>query len=134
MPVGARGRFINSLLRLTLITGQIRMAYFQNTDGSGVLLLAPGDNIAVATSELPAGTERDIAGTRVVLATRVDVGHKFALRAIGKGERIVKYGAPIGVASRDIAPGEYVHTHNMGSDYIPTYTLEDGRRFIEEAQ
>ncbi|HYL19805.1 MAG TPA: hypothetical protein VEV20_14080 [Burkholderiales bacterium] len=32
------------------------MAFFQKTDGSGVLLLAPGDNVAVATSELPAGT------------------------------------------------------------------------------
>ena len=110
------------------------MAYFQKTDGSGVLLLAPGDNIAVATSELPAGTERTVAGTRVVLGTSVDVGHKFAVRAIAQGERIVKYGAPIGVALRGIAPGEYVHTHNMGSDYIPTYTLEEGHRFIEEGK
>jgi hypothetical protein len=110
------------------------MAYFQTTDGSGVLLLAPGDNIAVATSELPAGTGREIGGTRVVLASKVDVGHKFALRPIAKGERIVKYGAPIGVASRAIAAGEYIHTHNMTSDYIPTYTLEDGHRFIEEAK
>jgi hypothetical protein len=97
-------------------------------------MLAPGDNIAVATSELPAGTGREIGGTRVVLASKVDVGHKFALRPIAKGERIVKYGAPIGVASRAIAAGEYIHTHNMTSDYIPTYTLEDGHRFIEEAK
>ncbi len=110
------------------------MAYFQKTDGSGVLVLAPGDNIAVATAELPAGSEREIAGTRIVLATKVDVGHKFALRSIAKGERIVKYGAPIGVALRAIAAGEYIHTHNMGSDYIPTYTLEEGHRFIEEAE
>ena len=110
------------------------MAYFQTTDGSGVLVLAPVDNIAVATTELPAGTEREIAGTRVVLASNMEVGHKFALRPIAKGERIVKYGAPIGLASRPIAAGEYIHTHNMGSDYIPTYTLEDGRRFIEEAK
>jgi len=79
------------------------MAYFQTTDGSGVLVLAPGDNIAVATTELPEGTEREIAGARVVLASSMEVGHKFALRAIIKGERIVKYGAPIGVASRPIA-------------------------------
>jgi hypothetical protein len=110
------------------------MTYFQKTDGSGVLLLAPGDNVAVATSELPSGTGREVAGSRIVLASRVDVGHKFAVRAIAKGERIMKYGAPIGVALRDIAPGEYVHTHNMGSDYIPTYTLEEGHRFGEEAK
>ena len=32
------------------------MAYFQKTDDSGVLYLAPGDNVAVATTEMPAGT------------------------------------------------------------------------------
>ena len=107
------------------------MAFFQRTDSSGVLLLAPGDNIAVATRALPAGTEREVAGAHVVLKSKVDVGHKFAVRRIAKGERIVKYGAPIAVASRDIEPGEYVHTHNAVSDYIPTYTLEAGKVFIE---
>jgi hypothetical protein len=107
------------------------MAYFQRTDGSGALLLAPGDNVAVATGELPAGTQRTLNGLPITLKNRVDVGHKFAVRFIHRGERIVKYGAPIGVASRDIEPGEYVHTHNVTSDYIPTFTLEDGKRFIE---
>ncbi|HZP93259.1 MAG TPA: UxaA family hydrolase [Burkholderiales bacterium] len=112
------------------------MAQFQKTDGSGVLLLSPGDNVAVATAELSAGTQCKIAGSLVRLRARVDVGHKFAVRAIRAGERIVKYGAPIGRASRAIAAGEYVHTHNMESEYLPTYTLEEGRRFVrsEEAR
>jgi altronate dehydratase small subunit len=109
------------------------MGFFQQTDGSGVLLLAPGDNIAVATGELSAGTEREVGGRRVVLKANVDVGHKFAVGAIKSGERIVKYGAPIGVATRDIDAGEYIHTHNMASDYLPTYTLEEGRQFVKEA-
>ncbi|HTS55399.1 MAG TPA: UxaA family hydrolase [Burkholderiales bacterium] len=110
------------------------MNLFQKSDGSGVLLLAPDDNIAVATAELPQGTERDIGGQRIVLKASVDVGHKFAVRAIKSGSRIVKYGAPIGVATRDIQPGEYVHTHNIASDYLPTYTLEEGRQFVKEAK
>ena len=110
------------------------MGFFQRTDGSGVLLLAPGDNIAVATAELPEGTQRTVGDYSVTLKSKVDVGHKFAVRRIAKGERIVKYGAPIGSALRDIDPGEYVHTHNVASDYIPTYTLEDGKRFVEERQ
>jgi altronate dehydratase small subunit len=110
------------------------MALFQKTDGSGVLLLEPADNIAVATSELPAGTAREIAGRKVVLNARVEVGHKFAVRAIESGGRIVKYGAPIGVATRDIQPGEYVHTHNMTSAYLPTYTLQEGHQFVKEAK
>lgn len=109
------------------------MAFFQKTDGSGVLLLAPGDNIAVAASELAAGTEREVAGVRVVLERKVEVGHKFAVKRIAKGERVIKYGAPIGVATQDIAPGDYVHLHNVTSDYIPTYTLDAGHEFLKEA-
>jgi len=109
------------------------VSFFQKTDGSGVLLLAPDDNIAVASSDLPAGTAREIAGNHVVLERAVLVGHKFAVRRIAKGERIVKYGAPIGVATQDIAAGEYVHLHNCTSDYIPTYTLDAGHEFLKEA-
>jgi altronate dehydratase small subunit len=110
------------------------MAFFQKTDRSGVLLLAPGDNIAVATAELAAGREVEVAGRRIALKTGVDVGHKFAVQPIASGSRIVKYGAPIGVASRYIEAGEYVHTHNMASDYLPTYTLEDGHKFVKEVK
>jgi altronate dehydratase len=110
------------------------MAFFQKTDGSGALLLAPGDNIAVATQELAEGAQVVVAGLPVRLRGGVAVGHKFAVRAIEQGEQVMKYGAPIGRATRDIQAGEYVHTHNVTSDYIPTFTLEQGHRFIEEAK
>jgi hypothetical protein len=48
------------------------MAFFQRTDGSGVLLLAPGDNIAVATAELPAGAQREIDRQKIVLKAKVE--------------------------------------------------------------
>lgn len=43
----------------------------------------------------------------------LDNGHKFALRDIKEGENIIKYGSPIGHATRNIAKGEHVHTHNI---------------------
>lgn len=51
----------------------------------------------------------------VLLKPRGDVpaGHKLALRDIKAGEKIVKYGFPIGVATKDIAKGEWVHIHNV---------------------
>ena len=51
-------------------------------------------------------------------------GHKAALRAIAAGEKVIKYGFPIGYATRDIAPGERVHTENMktGLGAILDYT------------
>jgi hypothetical protein len=89
-----------------------------------VLVLSPGDNVAVACADLDAGTELLIDGHAVRLEQAVPTGHKLARRAIAKGERIVKYGAPIGSARAPIAPGAYVHTHNLGSDYIPTWDRE----------
>ena len=40
-------------------------------------------------------------------------GHKYAVCDISKGERIIKYGYPIGVATTDIRKGEHVHSHNL---------------------
>ena len=42
-------------------------------------------------------------------------------RPIAAGEKVFKYGAPIGSATQPIAPGDYVHTRNLKSDYLPTY-------------
>lgn len=43
----------------------------------------------------------------------LDNGHKYAVRDIKKGESIIKYGYPIGIAKADIAVGEHVHSHNL---------------------
>ncbi len=48
----------------------------------------------------------------VVLSGKL-TGHKIALVPIRKGEKIIKYGMPVGCALADIAPGEHVHTHNV---------------------
>ena len=44
---------------------------------------------------------------------RTEDGHKYAIQDIAEGESIIKYGQPIGHASRDINAGEHVHTHNL---------------------
>lgn len=43
----------------------------------------------------------------------VPYGHKIALRDIGKGEAVMKYGQSIGTASCAIKKGDYVHIHNL---------------------
>jgi altronate dehydratase len=43
----------------------------------------------------------------------VPAGHKMALRAIAAGSPVRKYGQVIGVAAKDIAAGEHVHSHNL---------------------
>jgi hypothetical protein len=96
---------------------------------SKLLLLDPADNVLVAIQTLEAGDVLNVAGRRVTVPARLTLGHKLAARAIRAGEGILKYRVPIGSATRDIAVGEHVHLHNMKSDYLPTYTLENGQTF-----
>ncbi len=50
----------------------------------------------------------------------LDNGHKYAVRDIKKGEQVIKYGFPIGVASEDIKSGEQVHSHNLKTSLAGT--------------
>lgn len=88
-----------------------------------LLLLARDDNVLVLRGDLEAGEQVTLEQDTARVDTRLGLGHKIARRAIAEGERIVKYGAPIGSATRDIAPGDHVHIHNVKSDYTPTYAL-----------
>ncbi len=79
------------------------------------------DNVAtIFANGITDGTEvevRDKKGNAEIIKVIGDVpfGHKIALRDIKKGEEIKKYGEEIGMASCDIAKGEYVHVHNLES-------------------
>jgi D-threo-aldose 1-dehydrogenase len=85
------------------------------------MLLHPNDNVLVCTAPIAAGERLATDNAELRAAQDIGVGHKLARRPIALGERILKYGAPIGSATRAIAPGEWVHMHNMKSDYIPTH-------------
>ncbi len=85
--------------------------------------LSPQDNVAVALRPLLAGESIALDGIVLGIERNIAVGHKFAARAIASGETIMKYNCPIGIATQDIAAGAYVHTHNVKSGYLPTYTL-----------
>jgi hypothetical protein len=93
-----------------------------------LILLDPRDNVFVARLRLPAGEQVETGTGFAVLDRDIALAHKVARRAIAAGEKILKYGAPIGVAMQAIAPGSHVHVHNMKSDYTPTYHLEDERK------
>ena len=75
------------------------------------LHIAEQDNVMVALRLIAGGTEVD----GVTVASDVPAGHKIAMRPIAAGATVLKYGYPIGVATRDIAPGEHVHSHNLTS-------------------
>src|SRR6185369_5930889 len=74
--------------------------------------LNPADDVVIARVELPAGTSLVKEGN-VPVATRVPPGHKVAVRAVTSGKPVRRYNQIIGFATRDIAPGEHVHVHNL---------------------
>lgn len=83
------------------------------------LLHRPGDSVGVATEDIKAGTPatgrlRESPETVAVTVTDdVPLGHKIAVRAMAKGDKVIEYGVEIGVATADIAPGQHVHVHNL---------------------
>lgn len=58
----------------------------------------------------------------------ISYGHKFALKRILCGEKVVKYGNPIGVATEDILPGEWIHSHNLHT------SLDENKDYIWEKE
>ena len=84
----------------------------------------PHDNTATALNDIEAGeTVRLVSKSGPVgeMSARqaVPFGHKLAVSDIKKGEKILKYGEVIGVATQRISKGDYVHTHNVESALLP---------------
>ncbi|MBE7202935.1 MAG: UxaA family hydrolase, partial [Parafilimonas terrae] len=91
------------------------------------LKLQPQDNVVVAVDVLETGA----ATTAGVAPTvRVPKGHKMAVGPIAAGEPVLKFGQIIGFATQPIAPGEWVHVHNlaMGDDFSRDYQFAQGAR------
>lgn len=65
------------------------------------------------TLEIPVGGEI----IEVTLNENIEFGHKVALTDIDEGETITKYGLSIGYASEVIEAGDWIHVHNVDSNY-----------------
>lgn len=83
------------------------------------LVLHASDNVAVALAALAPGVQLRLQGAVVTVAEPIAFGHKLALRDLVSGQRVVKYGEPIGVATGEIGAGRHVHVHNMASCRLP---------------
>ena len=83
------------------------------------ILIDTKDNVATAFQDLSKGESVTVAleGREVTttLAQDIPFGHKFALSPIGLHQPVVKYGEVVGIATRAIPIGAWVHTHNVTS-------------------
>src|SRR5215470_3904882 len=81
------------------------------TRTSLTIRLNPNDDVVIARTQLVGGTL--LAEENITVSGLVPPGHKVATRAIRAGSPVRRYNQIIGFASRDIAPGEHVHLHNL---------------------
>lgn len=94
-----------------------------------LLRLHPADNVLTVITTLEAGDRLQFGVESIPVPMRLPLGHKVAAWAIAAEEKVIKYGAPIGSAKCAIAAGEHVHTHNLQSDYLPTFQRGEGQHY-----
>ncbi len=77
--------------------------------------LHPEDDVAIVQQAIEEGTALQLAEDIPPVTARMPIpaGHKIAVHAISAGEPICKYQQKIGIASVDIQPGDWVHSHNL---------------------
>ncbi|SNY90268.1 altronate dehydratase small subunit [Cohaesibacter sp. ES.047] len=78
------------------------------------------DNVATLLSaslaqDITIHNADDLKAIRLLEA--IETGHKVALSDIQQGEAVIKFGVPIGLASKPIKSGEWVHLHNCESQF-----------------
>lgn len=80
-----------------------------------LLVITGRDNVATALMRLEVGQALTVGEGMVSPREVIPPGHKMAIAAIAEGAAVIKYGAPIGIATREIQAGDHVHTHNVAS-------------------
>ena len=83
------------------------------------IVLHPTDNVATAVQDLKKGQQAILRLGREInhlsIIEDIPYGHKFAVRLISKGEKILKYGEVIGRATLAIDSGCHAHVQNIES-------------------
>jgi altronate dehydratase small subunit len=78
------------------------------------------DNVATLLEAVEAGETVRVVGAHagtVRVREAIEGEHKVALAEIAEGAPVLKFGTRIGTALRAIGEGEWVHLHNLRSDY-----------------
>ncbi len=98
------------------------------------IMIHARDNTATLLGEAQAGEPVSVvreSGEVVQEVTArqvIPVGHKIALKEIGEGEQVLKYGETIGVATQTIQKGEHVHVQNVVGAVFPGRAIPSSRK------
>jgi hypothetical protein len=113
-PAGKRGGVLKTHRRESVensLTQEQRRGCEAQTNA---IRIDPKDNVAVAIRGIRTGEAvTGVPGTGLTAREDILRNHKVSLHEIPENSPVIKYGEPIGLASRSIQAGEWVHTHNL---------------------
>ena len=78
----------------------------------------PDDNCATALEDIPKNAQVIVNDDKITINQDIPLGHKFALNDINEGNMVKKYGQTIGITAKNITKGDWIHTHNLTSQYL----------------
>ncbi len=89
------------------------------------IVLDMNDNVASALLDLKAGEQVKVYKPggeikEITLIQVIQLGHKFALENIDRGEDVIKSGMSMGSATQAIGQGAHVHTQNVSNEHDDT--------------
>jgi altronate dehydratase len=70
----------------------------------------PGDNVAIVSRDLPAGTTLTSDAGEIVLRHGVLEGHRIVVEPVADGQALLSWSTPFARAHGDLVPGDYVCT------------------------
>jgi altronate dehydratase len=98
---------------------------------NNLIVLNKNDNVAVTPFIIPAKTK--IEGQNISSIDDIPFGHKICLKTVNKGDPVIKYDQIIGFASKNINPGEHVHSHNLEfKDFDRKFKVIEKKSIINE--
>lgn len=83
------------------------------------IMIKEQDNVATALRDIEPNEKIKVGmgneAKPFVVREFISYGHKFFVKDIALGEKILKYGEVIGQATQDIRAGTHAHIHNIES-------------------
>ncbi len=86
-------------------------------NSSDFVLLNARDTVVVALRDFRVGESIRVGSHDISMRDAVPAGHKIAITAMEQDQPILKFGWPIGLATKLISPGQHVHTQNVRCDH-----------------
>jgi hypothetical protein len=79
------------------------------------LVLSQRDHVGVVLDDVAKGGTVEFRAPDGTTYGSLAARHKIARSVVQRGEKLLRYGQPIGIVTATVAAGDHVHVHNLTS-------------------